>query len=109
MTQRNVSALLAGKRGQEFIDTVRALAVLSEGRVLCGTCRKKALYIGMQRCGAPGGPVCQQCLDEHRDWLNTADVIAEAKPYCRHCNEDVGRDHIYAVSLYDSTASEVVM
>ena len=102
--------LLDSKTGQDYVDALWAIALLATvrgGRVLCGTCPKTATYIGMQRCGAPGGPICGTCLKNHQDWMNTARMLAEYSPYCRHCGEDADRDHDYALSIYDSTASEL--
>lgn len=95
---------LSGLRGSEFIEAVRALALISDAQdafLRCGGCAMPAEYIGMQRCGAPGGPVCQGCLELHAQWLNLCDTLAEANPYCRHCEADVDRSHIYAVGLWD--------
>jgi hypothetical protein len=107
-----LSAVFAVLRGKEFITAMRASALVSsaQGRWMrCGgsSCGKPAEFIGMQRCGAPGGPVCQGCLQAHRDWMTVAEAIAEQHPYCRHCGEDVNRSHVYAVDLWDGT--EVLM
>ena len=110
---RDVTKLFEGKRGQEFIDGIRAMAIMvadQGGSVRCGFCRaERAAYVGMQRCGAPGGPCCAGCLQRQREWMDTAEAIAEASPYCRHCDQDADRDHICAVDLYNASAPEVVM
>lgn len=106
----DLTHMIDGKRGDEFVATVQEIAILasaSGGTLRCGTCPKPANWIGMQACGAPGGLVCDTCLQNHRDWINTWDSISEARPYCRHCGNDVGRGHVYAASLYDSTAAKV--
>lgn len=103
----NLTHMLDGKRGDEFIQTLREIAILASatgGTVRCGICGNPANWIGMQGCGAPGGPVCDTCLQSQRDWINTWDSISDVRPYCRHCGNDVDRGHIYAASLYDSTA-----
>jgi hypothetical protein len=100
-------------RGQDFIDQVRTIALLSAGSygvMTCGACRKEpAKWIGMQACGAPGGPFCHTCVDHQRDWMNTAEAIAEAQPYCRHCDEDVDRSHIYVVDLYSRINDRITL
>lgn len=104
----DVTHLLAGQRGDEYVETLRGLALLVTARggsMRCGACDEKAVWVGMQACGAPGGPICQACLQNQRDWINASEGITDARPFCRHCSQDVGRDHIYAVSLYDSTAA----
>lgn len=95
---------LSGLRGDEFVEALRALALIADAQdafLRCGGCVKRAEYIGMQRCGAPGGPVCQDCLELHRQWMDTAQLIADHSPYCRHCDQNIDRSHIYAVGLWD--------
>lgn len=113
MTDKEAPAeVLDGKTGQGYVETLRAVALLATvrgSRVLCGTCPNNATHIGMQRCGAPGGPICDTCMQNHRQWMDTACLLADFSPYCRHCGDDVDRDHIYALSLYDSTVPEVAL
>jgi hypothetical protein len=104
----DVKAVFAGLRGQEFITAMRALALVASAQdrpLRCGGsgCGQPAAFVGMQRCGAPGGPVCQICLQAHSEWVTTAEVIAELPPYCRHCGEDVDRSHVYAVDLWEGS------
>lgn len=97
-------------RGDAFVEAVRALAILStlkQAHIRCGGCGAPAEYIGMQRCGTPGGPVCQGCLEVHRAYVDVALMIEDAQPCCRHCGSDVDRNHVYAVNLWDGT--EVVV
>jgi hypothetical protein len=104
--------VIADLRGPEFITAMRAWALVSsaQGRWLqCrgSGCVRRAEFVGMQRCGAPGGLVCQGCLQAHGEWMAAAEVIAEKRPYCRHCGEDVDRSHVYAVDLW--AGSEVAV
>ena len=109
----DVTDQFSGLRGDAYVEALRAVAIISSargGHIRCGGtgCRKPAEYIGMQRCGAPGGPICADCLDAHRQWMSTTADISEYAPYCRHCNEDVvDRGHIYAVNLWDG--AEVIL
>jgi len=106
----DVNQILEGKRGDEYINTLREIAILASATgktVRCGACPNAANWIGMQKCGTPGGPVCDTCLQHHRDWIDTCDSITGARPFCRHCGNDVDRGHIYAASLYDTTAAPV--
>jgi hypothetical protein len=99
-----MSRKFSGLRGAEFIEAVRALALIGDaqdGFLACGSCKSRAVYIGMQRCGAPGGPICEQCVEHHRQWVDTAARIAEASPYCRHCDADVDKSHLYMVGVWD--------
>lgn len=108
---RELSEHFKTLRGQDYIDQMRALALLAkaqDGHVTCGVCKKgPALYIGMQDCGHPGPPICQTCLDHQRDWINACRGIEQAIPWCRHCKEDISEDHVYALSLYDPTAERI--
>lgn len=107
--QHDVTDSLAGKTGEDFVIAMRALALLAsaqDGTVVCSGCGHPALYIGMQRCGAPGGPVCQGCLDLHFEWIRSWEGVSDTIPMCRHCGQDVDRDHIYAVDLFDGAAGE---
>jgi hypothetical protein len=107
----DMTGVFAEMRGQEFIDALRKLAhtlTVRGGRMWCGVCKSRtAIYIGMQECGAPGPPICDTCLQHQRDWMDTAQAVADAIPYCRHCNEDVGREHMYAVSLMNAQAARI--
>lgn len=100
----DLNDVLGRLRGQDYIEAVSTLAVLAaakDSRLLCAFCAKKpASYIGMHACGEPGGTCCQNCLDHQRDWLDTAFSIADAAPYCRHCDTNTDRGHIYAVELF---------
>jgi hypothetical protein len=110
MSKVDMSSSFAGLRGAEFIEAVRALALigtLKGGFLACGTCSGRAQYIGMQRCDAPGGPVCEQCAENHRQWVATAAQIADASPYCRHCNKEVDRTHLYMVGVWDGLEYEL--
>lgn len=100
----DLTSCFDGLRGAAFVEAMRALALLSDaqgGYLSCAGCKKPAEYIGMQRCDAPGGPICAQCMEHHRQWVNTAQAIAEASPYCRHCDQDVDGSHLYVVGLWD--------
>ncbi len=107
-----LKAVFAALRGEEFITAMRALALIStvQGRwVRCGGsgCGRRAAFVGMQRCGAPGGPLCQGCLQAHGEWMTTAATVAEQYPYCRHCSEGFDRSHVYAVDLWEGSEVEV--
>ena len=103
--REDLTDMFAGLHGQAFIDKMRALALIASiqgGRIKCGgDCGNLAEYIGMQRCGAPGGPVCQQCFDLHKTWLDIAARQPGWQPFCGHCGEHVERSHIYAVGLWE--------
>jgi hypothetical protein len=111
MNRRDMARAFDGKTGQDFVDAIRALAIMARidnMSVMCGSgCGADATHIGMQRCGAPGGPVCTACMQRHRDWCRASLTIAGVQPWCRHCQSDVGPDHIYALDLYDTTIPEV--
>lgn len=107
---RDMTDLLYSLKGADFVTAVRALAIMSkvdDGFLRCGGCRLEALYIGMQRCGAPGGPVCNGCLELHRHYLDVVSANADCEPYCRHCEHDIDRGHIYAVNIW--TGQEVAV
>lgn len=110
MARHDVTEVLAGKTGEDFVTGMRALALLAsahDGFVACAGCSAPATLVGMQRCGAPGGPICADCCELHFEWIRSWGGIEEAIPCCRHCGEDVDRLHIYAVDLFDETVAEV--
>ena len=98
-------------RGEEYLETVQAMAMAAAevGRkVMCAFCiTKPARYVGMQECGQPGGPCCEDCLLDQRKWTDTAFSIADARPYCRHCDRDTLRGHVYAVTLFTGDRVEI--
>ena len=98
--------MFTGLHGDEFVEKMRALAIIisiDSGVIRCcgSRCQLPAEFIGMQRCGAPGGPVCGGCLDLHRAYIDASYMISDAIPYCRFCEADVDRTHVYAVNLWD--------
>ena len=102
----DMTDMFAGLHGEAFVEKMRALALIISidgGTIRCGGCHKLAEFIGMQRCGAPGGPVCAGCLDLHRAYVDAWCVIEDVTPYCRFCDNDVDRTHVYAVNLWDGT------
>jgi hypothetical protein len=110
----NLNEHFSKLRGQEFIDEMRSLAIICQARgqyVTCVTCKNRATYIGMQECGAPGGPVCDDCLQRQAEWVALTRTIAGAQPWCRHCDLDIDpadTSHVYAVSLFDPTEERIV-
>ena len=104
MPETDMTSCFENLRGDEYIEAIRALALIADarnGKLSCASCKNPAEYIGMQRCGEPGGPICTQCVEHHRQWVETAVTIAEASPYCRHCDADVDKTHLYMVGLWD--------
>lgn len=102
----NVTDMFVGLHGEAFVEKLRALALIASANsqyIRCGACNAKAEYIGMQRCGAPGGPVCGTCLKRHFSFCLVAQKIPDSQPCCRHCGDDVDVTHIYAVNLWDGT------
>lgn len=102
----DLTQLFEDLRGGEYVEALRALALITDaqgGYLSCGGCPKPAEYIGMQRCGAPGGALCAECIDRHKAWIKTATDVADAEPYCRHCDQDVDMNHLYVVGLWDGT------
>lgn len=88
-------------RGPEYVTAVRALAIMQEVRRLrCGVCEAdEASWVGMQRCGAPGGPICADCLLAHAAFM-FALAGSNQRLWCRHCEEDVDSTHVYAVHIW---------
>ena len=102
----DITEMFTKLRGDEFIEQLRGVALLASaegGTLRCGSCPRAAEFIGMQRCGAPGGPICQGCMDEHFDYVRSWVPVEDATPYCRHCDQDVDKHHLYAVNLWDGT------
>jgi len=108
--QHDLSEQLAHLTGEDFIIALRAFALLAsaaDGKMRCAGCGDHAVLIGMQRCGAPGGPICMECCALHFAWIRAWDKVEEAIPTCRHCDADIDKTHIYAVSLFDPNLPEV--
>lgn len=102
----NMTDMFVGLHGDAFVEKLRALALIASANgqfICCGACGAKAEYIGMQRCGAPGGPICGDCLVRHLTYCALAQNIPNSHPCCRHCGEDVDIKHVYAVNLWDGT------
>lgn len=101
----DITDMFSGLRGQEFVEQLRAVAMLARlynASIRCGACSADAEYIGMQRCGAPGGPICQRCMESHFDYMRCWESMLDiAQPFCRHCNENVDKSHLYAVNMWD--------
>lgn len=98
----DITSLLDGMRGQEFVDTMRAIQVEARQRggfVRCAGegCREPAVWLGMQACGAPGSPACELHWQRQREWMAAAAKLGQ--PWCRHCQEDVDTSHVYVVAL----------
>ena len=99
--------MFAALRGEDYEESLRAyalIATLNNTFLSCCTCRAKAEFVGMQQCGAPGGPRCGKCVQEHREYVDAITTIAGlGDPYCRHCGKGVDRSHCYTVDLWDGT------
>ena len=99
--------MFADLRGEEYVESLRAfalIATLSNAFLSCSGCRANAEFVGMQQCGAPGGPWCGKCVQEHSEYIDAITTIAGlGDPYCRHCGEDVDRSHCYTVGLWGGT------
>lgn len=107
MTGTGIAELLENLRGDDYIAVLRSIAALAREQgayVPCGTgdCHESATYIGMQKCGAPGGPVCEVHYQRHQEWMASAAQLGT--PYCRHCGQDVDSSHCYVVPLQDRSA-----
>lgn len=94
--------MMATLRGQDFIDAIRKVHAESRqhgAHVRCGGegCTNPAVWVGMQTCGAPGGPVCELHRQRHIEWMAMSANLGQ--PYCRHCGRDVDASHIYVVPL----------
>lgn len=105
----DITGLVAGLRGQEFIDAIRAVEVAARRRgahVRCGgdDCTNPAIWIGMQRCQAPGAVVCEQHWQHQQQWMVLAAKLGQ--PYCRHCGDDTDASHIYVVPLLNDRSAE---
>lgn len=102
---RDLTHALSGLQGEQYVTALRALAImakLDDGFIRCGGegCPGRAEWIGMQRCGAPGGPVCEVCVQRQSEWMTATAMLAGASPYCRHCQQDADREHIYVVNIW---------
>jgi hypothetical protein len=98
----DITRLVADLRGDQYIDAVRVIAVQARERggvMRCGgdECTNPAAWIGMQQCGAPGGPVCDLHWQRQREWM--AASVNLGQPYCRHCKQDVDASHITVLPL----------
>lgn len=99
---RDLTHALDGLRGDDYVTALRALAILASadgGHLMCVD-GQIAEWVGMQRCGAPGGPVCATCVQWQSEWMTATEQLADASPYCRHCGEEVDRNHIYVVNIW---------
>ncbi|MEC4763790.1 hypothetical protein VT930_11815 [Mycobacterium sherrisii] len=110
MSRNMIENMLAELRGEEYIAAVRAIAATARargGRLRCGgeSCPHPAVWIGMQKCGTGGGPVCERHRQEQRQWMATAVMLG--RPYCRHCGEDVDCSHLYVVPIVEGEATDV--
>jgi hypothetical protein len=103
--------MFADLRGEDYVESLRAyalIATLNNTFLSCCTCRAKAEFVGMQQCGAPGGPRCGKCVQEHREYVDAITTIAGlGDPYCRHCGKGVDRSHCYTVDLWDGTKRSI--
>lgn len=98
----DITDKLAGLRGDEYVAAVRLIAAQARERsahLRCAGdgCTEPAVWLGMQRCGAPGPPVCDLHRQRHDEWM--ASAVHLGQPFCRHCGQDVSAEHIYVVSL----------
>ena len=103
----DITGLVAELRGQEFIDALRRIHAGARERggfVRCAGegCTNPAVWLGMQRCGAPGGPACELHWQRQQEWMAAA--AAMGQPWCRHCRHDVDASHVYVVALESEAA-----
>jgi hypothetical protein len=102
MTTKDITPMLAGLRGDDFVNALRGIhADLKQrgGRLRCSgsDCTDAPTLIGIHACGAPGVPICEKHNRQQQEWMAMAAV--QGKPYCRHCGQDVDSSHVYAVGL----------
>lgn len=111
MAYRDISDMLAGLRGDEYISAVRGIAAdMHNGlggnasHFVCSyDCPHPATLIGMHGCGEPGPLVCKIHAAQHIAFVTMAGLLAATMPgkydtQCTHCGAR-GVDHIYIADL----------
>ena len=44
--------------------------------------------------------MCELCVQRQSEWMTATAMLAGASPYCRHCQQDADREHIYVVNIW---------